>query len=86
MKHIVDSITHEYDQVIDSQNEIYLADLRSIKLANQAEYIDYHNFTPNKIDVHQNNSYIGYYECSNEKDIDANYFHFKHYMFNPINK
>lgn len=83
---IVDSITHEYDQVIDSQNEIYLADLRCIKLDNQTEDIDYGNFTVNKIDVYRNNSYIGYYECSNKKDIDANYFHFKHYVFNPINK
>lgn len=83
---IVDSISHEYNQIIDLQNEIYLADLRRIKLSNQTEDIDYRNFIPNKIDVYKNNAYIGYYECCNKNDINANYFHFKHYMFKSINK
>ena len=83
---VIDSTTHEYDLSIDLQNEIYLADLRRIKLANQTDDIDYRNFTPNKIDIYKNNAYIGYYECCNKNDINANYFHFKHYMFKEVNE
>ena len=69
---------------VDDCRELYLVRLEQTQLEDEIIQTRIDTLDINQFDVYQNGQLIGKYQCEDDKDRHAQYFHFKKYRFTEL--